>query len=416
VGLETTYQIKGVIDIKTIRSEFPSLHQEVSGKPLVYFDNAATSQKPQQVIDAMAKYYGLQNANIHRGVHHLSQEATTAYEASRKKVQKFINAEREQEVIFTSGTTDAINLVANTWGRQNIQAGDEIILTQLEHHSNIVPWQMLAEEKGAVIKVIDINDSGELNLEHYKSLLCNATKLVAFNHVSNALGTINPAKEMIQLAHQEGAKVLLDGAQAVPHSVVDIQDLDADFYTFSAHKMCGPTGVGILYGKESLLDKMPPWRGGGEMIKAVSFSGTTYNELPFKFEAGTPHISGGIVLGTAIDYMLEIGMENIAAYEHELLEYGTQKLAELDYIIPVGTASEKASVISFNMKGAHPYDVGTILDKLGIAIRTGHHCCQPLMERLSIPGTARASFAFYNTKGEIDSMVSGLERAWKMFG
>lgn len=403
------------LDIQNIRSEFPILHQEVNGKPLVYFDNAATSQKPIQVIKAIDDYYGRYNANIHRGVHHLSQVATDAYEKARRTSQKFINAEHEHEVLFTAGTTDSINLVAQTWGRQNIQKGDEIILTQLEHHSNIVPWQMLAEEKGAIIKVADINEAGELDVDGYKNLLCNATKLVAFNHISNALGTLNPAKEMISLAHDAGAIVLVDGAQSVPHMKVDVQELGADFYTFSAHKICGPTGVGILYGKEALLEKMPPWRGGGEMIKTVSFSGTTYNELPFKFEAGTPHIEGGIVMGTAMDYLNDIGLENIAAYEAELLEYGVQKMAELDYINFIGTAEEKASVISFNMKGAHPFDVGTILDKLGVAVRTGHHCCQPLMERLGVPGTVRASFAFYNTKEEIDALVSGLERAHRMF-
>lgn len=403
------------LDIQNIRSEFPILHQEVNGKPLVYFDNAATSQKPIQVIKAIDDYYGRYNANIHRGVHQLSQVATDAYEKARRTSQKFINAEHEHEILFTAGTTDSINLVAQTWGRQNIQKGDEIILTQLEHHSNIVPWQMLAEEKGAIIKVVDINEAGELDVEGYKSLLCNVTKLVAFNHISNALGTLNPVKEMTALAHDAGAIVLIDGAQSVPHMKVDVQELDADFYTFSAHKICGPTGVGILYGKEALLEKIPPWRGGGEMIKTVSFSGTTYNELPFKFEAGTPHIEGGIVMGTAMDYLNDISLENIAAYEAELLEYGVQKMAELEYIDFIGTAKEKASVISFNMKGAHPFDVGTILDKLGIAVRTGHHCCQPLMERLGIPGTVRASFAFYNTKEEIDALVSGLERAHKMF-
>ena len=412
---ESTIERKLTIDIQKIRSEFPILHQEVNGKPLVYFDSAATSQKPIQVIEAIADYYGRYNANIHRGVHHLSQVATDAYEKARRISQSFINAEHEHEVLFTGGVTDSINLVAQTWGRQNIQKGDEIILTQLEHHSNIVPWQMLAEEKGAIIKVVDINEAGELDMEGYKSLLCNATKLVAFNHISNALGTLNPVKKMTSLAHDAGAIVLIDGAQSVPHMKVDVQELDADFYTFSAHKICGPTGVGVLYGKEALLEKMPPWRGGGEMIKTVSFSGTTYNELPFKFEAGTPHIEGGIVMGVAMDYLNQIGLENIAAYEAELLEYGVQKLSELGYVEFIGTAKEKASVISFNMKGAHPYDVGTILDKLGVAVRTGHHCCQPLMERLGIPGTVRASFAFYNTKEEIDALVSGLERAHRMF-
>ncbi len=411
---ESQLEAKVSLNIEQIRSEFPILNQQVNGKPLVYFDNAASSQKPQQVIEAIDKYYSEYNANIHRGVHHLSQIATVAYEEARKTAQKFINAVHDHEVIFTAGTTDGINLVAQTWGRQNLVAGDEIILTQLEHHSNIVPWQMLAEEKGAKIKVVDINEAGELDLDQYKGLLNSKTKLVAFNHISNALGTINPVKQMISLAHEAGAVTLIDGAQSVPHMKVDVQDLDADFYTFSSHKICGPTGVGVLYGKEALLEKMPPWRGGGEMIKTVSFSGTTYNELPFKFEAGTPHIEGGIVMGVAMDYLNDVGLDQIASYEAELLAYGTEKMCGLDYIELVGTAEQKASVISFNMKEAHPYDVGTILDKLGIAVRTGHHCCQPLMNRFSIPGTIRASFAFYNTKEEIDSLVSGLERAHHM--
>ena len=394
--------------------EFPILHQEVNGKPLVYFDSAATSQKPIQVIEAIADYYGRYNANIHRGVHHLSQVATDAYEKARRTTQRFLNAEHEREVLFTGGVTDSINLVAQTWGRQNIQKGDEIILTQLEHHSNIVPWQMLAEEKGAIIKVVDINEAGELDMEGYKSLLCNATKLVAFNHISNALGTVNPIDEIIKEAHAIGAKVLLDGAQAAPHIKADVQALDVDFYVTSAHKLCGPTGVGMLYGKESLLNMLPPYQGGGEMIAEVRFEKTTYADLPHKFEAGTPNIAGGIAFGAALDYMNGIGFDTIAAYEHELLDYATEQLKAIEGV-RIGTAKEKASVISFNMKGAHPYDVGTILDKLGVAVRTGHHCCQPLMERLGIPGTVRASFAFYNTKEEIDALVSGLERAHRMF-
>ena len=403
-----------IFDVETIRNDFPILSRSVNGKPLIYFDNAATSQTPQQVIDVIVDYYSNYNSNIHRGVHTLSQEATDKYEGARQIIQKHFNALHSHEIIFTSGTTHSINLVAN--GFTNLLTKeDTILVSALEHHSNIVPWQMLCEKTKATLKVIPMTQQGDLDMKAYDSLLLLNPKLVFVNHISNALGTLNPVKEMTALAHDAGAIVLIDGAQSVPHMKVDVQELDADFYTFSAHKICGPTGVGVLYGKEALLEKMPPWRGGGEMIKTVSFSGTTYNELPFKFEAGTPHIEGGIVMGVAMDYLNQIGLENIAAYEAELLEYGVQKLSELGYVEFIGTAKEKASVISFNMKGAHPYDVGTILDKLGVAVRTGHHCCQPLMERLGIPGTVRASFAFYNTKEEIDALVSGLERAHKMF-
>jgi cysteine desulfurase/selenocysteine lyase len=401
-------------DIQKIRQDFPILHQQVFGKPLVYLDNAATAQKPKTVIEAIEKYYSFENANIHRGVHHLSQEATTAFEESRQKIQKHLGAANDREIIFTSGTTDAINLVASTWGRVNVKKGDEIILSEMEHHSNIVPWQMLAEEKGALIKVIPVSDSGELNLDAFESLLSSKTRMVAVNHISNSLGTINPIEEIIEKAHAAGAKVLIDGAQAVPHARVDVKQLDCDFYTFSGHKVFGPTGIGILYGKEEILEEMPPYRGGGEMIKTVSFDGTTYNELPHKFEAGTPHIAGGIALGTAIDYLNEIGLENIQAYEHSLLEYATEKLSEIEGLKIYGTAKNKTSVISFLIDGTHPYDVGAIIDKLGIAVRTGHHCCQPLMDRFEIPGTLRASFAFYNTKEEVDLLVAALERAVKM--
>ena len=401
-------------DIQKVRNDFPILSKEIFGKPLVYLDNAATAQKPKSVIEAIEKYYALENANIHRGVHHLSQEATTAFEESRQKIQKHIGAANDREIIFTSGTTDAINLVASTWGRMNVKEGDEIILSEMEHHSNIVPWQMLAEEKGAVIKVIPVSDSGELNLNAFEDLLSSKTKMVAINHISNSLGTINPVEEIIEKAHAAGAKVLIDGAQSVPHASVDVKKLDCDFYTFSGHKVFGPTGIGILYGKEEILEEMPPYRGGGEMIKTVSFEGTTYNELPHKFEAGTPHIAGGIALGTAIDYINEIGLDNIQEYEHSLLEYATEKLLEIEGLKIYGTAENKTSVISFLIDGTHPYDVGAIIDKLGIAVRTGHHCCQPLMDRFEIPGTLRASFAFYNTKEEVDLLVAALERAVKM--
>ena len=402
-----------MLDINKIRADFPILSVKVNGKPLVYFDNGATSQKPQVVIDAIAKYYQEINANIHRGVHTLSQLATDAYEVSRGKMQQHINAKFPYEVIFTSGTTHSINAVANGFA-SILKVGDEILVSALEHHSNIVPWQMLCERTGATLKVIPMNDEGELILSEYDKLLSENVKLVTVNHISNALGTINPIKYMIDKAHQVGAAILIDGAQAVPHLKPNVQELDCDFYVFSGHKICGPTGTGILYGKEEWLRKLPPYQGGGEMIKEVTFEKTTYADLPHKFEAGTPNIAGGIVLGTAIDYMNEIGFENIAAYEKELLEYGTKKLLEIEGMKIFGTAKEKTSVISFNIEGIHPYDIGTIIDNKGIAVRTGHHCAQPIMDFFKIPGTIRASFAFYNTKEEIDSMVDAIIKAKAM--
>lgn len=402
-----------MLDIHKIRADFPILSEKVNGKTLVYFDNGATSQKPQVVIDAISKYYQEINANIHRGVHTLSQLATDAYEISRGKIQNHINAKFSHEVLFTSGTTFGINLVANGF-TSLLKEGDEVIVSALEHHSNIVPWQMLCERTRAVLKVIPMNEKGELIMEEYDTLLSDRTKIVTVNHISNALGTVNPIKEIISKAHAVGAAVLIDGAQAVPHLRPDVQALDCDFYVFSGHKMCGPTGVGILYGKEDWLNKLPPYQGGGDMIKEVTFEKTTYAGLPFKFEAGTPNIAGGIVLGTAIDYMNEIGFENIQAQELELLEYGTKRLLEIEGLNIVGTAENKTSVISFNIKGIHPYDIGTIVDKLGIAVRTGHHCAQPIMNHFNIPGTIRASFAFYNTKEEIDAMIEAIKKAVMM--
>ena len=402
-----------MFDIAKIRAEFPILSQTVNGKPLVYFDNGATSQKPQIVIDAIAKYYQEINANIHRGVHTLSQLATDAYEESRKKIQKHINAKHSHEVIFTSGATHSVNIIAAGF-TSIVKPGDEVLVSALEHHSNIVPWQMLCERTGATLKVIPMNQSGELIQEEYEKLLSSKTKIVAVNHISNALGTINPIRDMIQKAHAAGAAVLIDGAQAVPHLKPDVQDLDCDFYVFSGHKMCGPTGTGILYGKEAWLNKLPPYQGGGEMIATVTFEKTTYAELPHKFEAGTPNIADGIVLGVAVDYMNSIGFDNIAKYELELLDYGTQKLLEIAGLKIFGTAKEKTSVISFNIDGIHPYDIGTIIDKKGIAVRTGHHCAQPIMDFYQIPGTIRASFAFYNTKEEIDVMVEAIKKAQMM--
>jgi cysteine desulfurase/selenocysteine lyase len=402
-----------MLDIQKIRADFPILSEKVNGKPLVYFDNGATSQKPQVVIDAISKYYQEYNANIHRGVHTLSQLATDAYEVSRGKIQKHLNAKFPHEVIFTSGTTHAINTVASGISSM-IKAGDEVLVSALEHHSNIVPWQMLCERTGAILKVIPMNDNGELMLSEYDKLLSDKTKIVAVNHISNALGTINPIEYLIEKAHQYGAAILIDGAQATPHLKPDVQALDCDFYVFSGHKICGPTGVGILYGKEAWLNKLQPFQGGGEMIATVTFEKTTYAELPHKLEAGTPNIEGGIVLGTAIDYLNEIGLDNIAAYEQELLDYATEKLLEIEGLKIFGTAANKASVISFNVAEIHPYDIGTIIDKLGIAVRTGHHCAQPIMDYFSIPGTIRASFAFYNTKEEIDIFVDALKKAVSM--
>jgi cysteine desulfurase/selenocysteine lyase len=402
-----------MLDIQKIRADFPILSQQVNGKTLVYFDNGATSQKPQVVINAISKYYKEINANIHRGVHTLSQLATDAYEESRGKIQNHINAKQTYEVIFTSGTTHAINAVANGFASL-LKAGDEVLVSALEHHSNIVPWQMLCERTGATLRVIPMNENGELVISEYDKLLSKKTKIVTVNHISNALGTINPIKYMIDKAHEVGAAVLIDGAQAVPHLKPDVQALDCDFYVFSGHKICGPTGIGILYGKEEWLRKLPPYQGGGEMIATVSFEKTTYSDLPHKFEAGTPNIEGGIVLGTAIDYLNELGFDNIAKYENELLEYATEKLLQIVGLKIYGTAKEKTSVISFNIDGIHPYDVGTIIDKLGIAVRTGHHCAQPIMDFYKIPGTIRASFAFYNTKEEIDLMIDALKKAQMM--
>ena len=402
-----------MLDLQKIRADFPILTQKVNGKPLVYFDNGATSQKPKVVIDAITKYYEEINANIHRGVHTLSQLATDAYEVSRRKIQSHINAKFPHEVIFTSGTTHAINAVANGFA-SILKSGDEVLVSALEHHSNIVPWQMLCERTGAILKVIPMNENGELIMSEYDKLLSDKTKIVAVNHISNALGTINPIEYMIEKAHQFGAAILIDGAQAVPHLKPDVQALDCDFYVFSGHKICGPTGVGILYGKEAWLHKLPPYQGGGEMIATVSFEKTTYADLPHKFEAGTPNIEGGIVLGTAIDYLNEIGFDDIAAYEHELLVYATEKLLQIEGLKIFGTAANKTSVISFNIEGIHPYDIGTIIDKLGIAVRTGHHCAQPIMDFFKIPGTIRASFAFYNTKEEIDIFVEALQKAKMM--
>lgn len=402
-----------MIDINKIRKDFPILNRQVNGKPLVYFDNAATSQTPQQVIDVIVDYYSNYNANIHRGVHALSQEATDKYEAARHTIQKHFNAKQAYEVIFTSGTTHSINLVANGF-TSILKKGDQLIVSALEHHSNIVPWQMLCEKTGAILKVIPMTPEGELDMEAYDALLNDKTKLVFVNHISNALGTINPIKSIIDKAHKFGAAVLIDGAQASPHIKPDVQALDVDFYVTSAHKICGPTGVGMLYGKEEWLNKMEPYQGGGEMIDQVTFEKTTYAGLPHKFEAGTPNICGGIAFGAALDYMNAIGFDNIAEYEHELLNYGTKQLQDIEGLKIYGTSKNKTSVISFNLEGIHPYDVGTLLDKMGIAVRTGHHCAQPIMDYFKIPGTVRASFAFYNTKEEIDTLVQSVKKAKMM--
>lgn len=401
-------------DIEKIRRDFPILGREVNGKPLIYFDNGATTQKPKQVIDAITRYYGDMNSNVHRGVHYLSQISTDAFEITRRKVQAFIHAKHEHEIIITKGTTESINIVASCYGRAFIEAGDEIIISAMEHHSNIVPWQMLCDEKGCKLRVIPMNDKGELDIVAYKALFSEQTKLVSFTYVSNALGTVNPVKEMIDIAHSHDVPVLVDGAQAVQHVAVDVQALDVDFFAFSGHKMYGPTGVGVLYGKEELLNKMPPYQGGGDMIKDVTFEKTTYNELPFKFEAGTPNIEAGICLGDAIDYIESIGLDAIKAYEDELLDYATSRLSEIEGIRFIGTAEHKSSVISFVVDGVHPYDIGVILDKLGVAVRTGHHCAQPVMDEFGIPGTVRVSLAIYNTKEEVDVLIEGLERALRM--
>ena len=402
--------------VLNIRDQFPILHQKVHGHPLIYFDNAATSQKPLKVINAISEYYLQENSNIHRGAHYLSNQATEKYEKSREAVRRLINAESTEEIILTKGTTESINLVASCLSQYLFQPGDEILISGLEHHANIVPWQIAAEQKGALIKVIPILDSGELDLVAFKNLLSPKTKLLALSHISNALGTINPVEEMIALAKEKGALVLIDGAQSAPHMIVDVQALDCDFFCFSAHKIYGPTGIGVLYGKKAQLEKMPPYQSGGEMIKEVTFKGTTFNDLPYKFEAGTPNIAGGIGLLAAVEFLEEVGLEHIARREAELLAYATKKLKELEGIQFVGEAKEKAAVISFLVDGIHPSDLGSVLDKLGIAVRTGHHCAQPIMDRFEIPGTVRASFAVYNTENEIDMFIEGIEKVKKMFG
>jgi cysteine desulfurase / selenocysteine lyase len=403
-------------DVDRVREDFPILSRRVHGLPLVYLDNAATCQKPRQVIEAMDRYYRDANSNIHRGLHALSELATNQYEAARSKVRQFINASASNEIIFTRGTTESINLVAQSYARPVLQSGDEVLITHMEHHSNIVPWQIVCEQTGAELKVAPIDDRGELMVEEFRRLLSGRTRVVALAHVSNALGTINPIGELIRLAHDAGAVAMIDGAQAVPHVAVDIRDLDADFYAFSGHKLYGPTGVGVLYGKAALLDVMPPYQGGGDMIKSVTFDKTIYNDLPYKFEAGTPNIAGGIGLGAAIDYVNHIGIDRIAAWENELLGYGTRALEAIDGVRLIGTARRKAAVLSFVLDSAHPHDIGTILDRMGIAVRTGHHCAQPVMDRFDIPATARASFAAYNTRDEIDALVRGIEKVKEVFG
>lgn len=408
-------EISASFDAEKIRADFPILKLKIDGKPLAYLDNAASSQMPQQVIDRLIRYQTTQHANINRAVHYLSEVATMEYHAARCKLQQFINAREDREVIFTSGTTDSINLVMHGYGRKFIKAGDEIILTTLEHHSNIVPWQMLANEKGARIRVVPVNDRGELEVDEYEKLFNERTKFVGLIHVSNALGTINPIKRMIDFAHQHGVPVLIDGAQAAPHIVIDVQALDCDFYAFSAHKLCGPTGVGILYGKAALLESMQPFKGGGDMIASVTFEETLYNTIPHKFEAGTPPIAAAIGFGAAIDYLTAIGIERIAAYELSLLSYATECLNDISGLKIIGTAAEKTAVLSFTLDGIHPHDIGTILNQDGIAVRTGHHCAQPVMQRFNVPATSRASFAFYNKKTEVDALVAGIKNVQKVF-
>lgn len=409
-----TIDINKAYDVVAVRKQFPALRREVKGKPLVYFDNAATTQKPQVVIDALVNYYSNYNANIHRGIHTLAEEATAAFEATRDAARQFINAESREQIIFTGGTTEGINLVAQTWGRQNIKAGDEIIVSNMEHHSNIVPWYLVAQEKGAVLKVIPINENGELIMEEFEKLLSERTKFVSIVHVSNALGTINPVKTIIEKAHAIGAVVLVDGAQSSVHLDIDVQDLDTDFFVFSSHKVYGPTGVGVLYGKKHLLESMPPYQGGGEMIKEVYFDNVTYNDLPYKYEAGTPNIADTVAFKAALDFTKGIGKEAIRAHENELLHYATEQLEQIDGLRIIGKAKNKISVISFIIEGVHPQDLGILLDNRGIAVRTGHHCAQPLMDCYRIPGTTRASFAMYNTKEEIDALIAGLNKAIKM--
>ncbi len=405
---------KPLVDL--CRHHFPLLRQRVNGKPLVYFDNAATSQKPQIVIDTIMRYYMEENSNIHRGVHYLSERATQAYEGVREKVRRFINAASTKEIIFVRGTTEGVNLVAYSYGRTHVGPGDEVVISAMEHHSNIVPWQILCNEKGAKLRVIPINDDGEIILEEFEKILNERTKIVSLVHVSNALGTINPIKRMVAMAHARGVPVMIDGAQAVPHMKVDVRDLDCDFYTFSSHKMFGPTGIGVLYGRESFLDAMPPYQGGGDMIKSVTFEKTIYNDLPHKFEAGTPSIASGMGLGAAVDYINQINLDAVAAFEHDLLVYATDSLLKIPRVRIIGRAKEKAAVLSFVIDGIHPHDIGTVLDMEGVAIRTGHHCAQPVMQRFGVPATARASFAFYNTKEEVDILAKGVEKVIEVLG
>ena len=403
------------LDVARIRKDFPILAQTVRGKPLVYLDNAATSQKPQAVIDTLVHYYSALNSNIHRGIHHLSEQATEAYEEARRKVQRFVNAADEREIIFVSGTTEAINLVAHSYGRTFVKPGDEIVLTAMEHHSNIVPWQFLSEQTGARLRILPMNDEGELLIDELDPMLTGKTRLVAVTHVSNALGTVNPIRRIVQMAHRRGVPVLVDGAQAVPHMKVDVQALDCDFYAFSAHKMFGPTGVGVLYGKARWLEKMPPYEGGGSMISLVTFEKTHYAELPYKFEAGTPNIAGGIGLGAAIDYLNAVDLDAVTAYEQELLAYGTEKLAAIEGVRIIGRAAHKAGVLSFVLDGVHPHDIGTILDREGVAIRAGHHCAMPIMQRFGVPATARASLALYNTREDIDALARAVIKVKEVF-
>ena len=407
--------VRAAFNVRRIREDFPILRQQVYGRPLVYLDNAATSQKPQAVLDALVRFYTTQNANVHRGVHLLSERATEGYEAARRTVQEFLGAARLSEIVFTRGTTESINLAAQTWGRANVGAGDEILISGLEHHSNIVPWQMLAEEKRAVLRVAPLDDRGEVILDEFEKLLGPRTKIVAVAQVSNALGTVNPVRRMIAMAHRHGAVVLIDGAQGVPHGKVDVRELDCDFYAFSGHKVYGPTGIGVLYGKAALLESMPPWQGGGDMIRTVTFAKTTYNDPPYKFEAGTPDIAGAVGLGAALEYVNGVGMANIAAHEHELLVYGTEALGAISGLRMIGTAREKAGVLSFVVESVHPHDLATILDRRGIAIRAGHHCAQPVMDRYGVSATSRASLAFYNTREEIDALAKGIEFAKEVF-
>jgi cysteine desulfurase / selenocysteine lyase len=413
--MTSAVQTRPTFDVRKVREEFPILKSLVHGKPLVYLDNAATTQKPKAVIDAVVRYYEGQNSNIHRGVHHLSEVATKAYESARVKVQRFLNAADAKEIIFTRGATESINLVAQSFVRPGLKQGDEVLITHMEHHSNIVPWQMLRDEKGLVLKVAPIDDRGDLILEEFEKLISPRTKLIAVTHVSNALGTVVPVKKIIAMARARGVKVLLDGAQAVPHVAVDVRDLDCDFYAFSGHKLYGPTGIGVLYGKAALLEAMPPYQGGGDMILSVTFEKTKYNHLPYKFEAGTPHIEGVIGLGAGLDYVTSVGLDAIAAQEHDVLVHGTKVLSAVPGLRLIGTAREKAGVLSFDLEGVHPHDIGTILDQEGIAIRTGHHCAQPVMDRFNVPATARASLAMYNTKEELDALAAGLRKVAEVF-